>query len=49
MAKMSKTAKKRLAEAIQSKTFKLYQTAVFTISDMDKINAICKRALGRIK
>jgi hypothetical protein len=49
MVRITKTAKKRLAESIQSKTFKLYQTAVFTISDMEKINAICKRALGRIK
>lgn len=49
MAKMTKAQLKRMAIAVRSKTFKLYEAQVFSIKDMDAIDKIVARAMNRLK
>ena len=49
MAKMTKAQLKRMAIAVRSKTFKLYEAQVFSIKDMDAIDKIVARGMNRLK
>ena len=49
MAKMTKAQLKRMAIAVRSKTFKLYEAQVFSIKDMDAIDKIVAKAMNRLK
>ncbi len=49
MSKMTKSQMKRMAVSVRSKTFKLYENAIFTIKDMDAVDKIVARAMNRLK
>ena len=49
MAKMTKAQMKRMAIAVRSKTFKLYEAQIFSIKDMDAIDKIVARAMNKLK
>lgn len=49
MAKMTKTQQKNALKAIRGKAFRLIEHDCITLADYDKINAIVKRAMNRLK